>query len=303
MPMTARTTSLLLALGLMAASTGLAAAADWNNGAGGIRVLRSGAAVPVPAPAPIPVQAADWYVRADLNFAAASSGSVDATGPYLDLKGAGDMPRYFGGGIAIGRYLTPSIRTDVSIDYRSQQRFVSNTTVDTTRTVVRNPSATVTTTEHWRDNYSNEGRIGNYAAMINGYYDFRNDSKFTPYIGGGVGIGMQMLTRQAADTHSCTMDSFDATTGNTTTNLACQTTTASFSNAKEVVTAYGFAGALMAGVSYEISPGILWDSGYRLMYLNGNVAQTSNTGLGASMIKVGDRVDHEFRTGLRWNID
>lgn len=301
--MTAKFTSLMLGLGLLATSAGLAAAADWNNGANGIKDYRSSAAVPVPAPAPIPVSGADWYLRTDLNFAATSSGTTGYTGPYLDLKNADDMPRYFGATLGFGRYITPSIRAEFTIDYRSRQRVASNVTTNY-RTLVTNPSATQTDTEHWTDNYSNEARIGNYAALISGYYDFRNGSPLTPYIGAGVGIGMQMLSRAASDNHSCTMDSLDTTTGITTSDLACtHTTTGSFTTARQDVTAYGFAGALMAGVSYEISPGVLWDSGYRLMYFNGNVTQTSNTGLGASMIKIGDRVDHEFRTGLRWNID
>lgn len=300
--MTWKTTSLMLGIGLLAASAGLAAAADWNNGAGGIKVYRNGAAVPVPAPSPIPVHAADWYVRADLNFAATSSGSVGSSGPRLDLKDPDEMPRYFGGGIAVGRYLTPSIRADISLDYRSQQRFASGTTVHTDRTITRT-NGTITDTDRWTDTYSNEARIGNYAAMLNGYYDFRTGSPFTPYLGAGVGISMHMLSRTASDTHSCTMDSFDSASGTLTTGLGCGSSTASFSNGNTNSTAYGFAGALMAGVAYEVSPGVLWDSGYRLMYTSGKVAQTSNTGLGASMISIGDRVDHEFRTGVRWNID
>jgi opacity protein-like surface antigen len=33
------------------------------------------------------------------------------------------------------------------------------------------------------------GSISNLAVMVNGYYDFNNDSKFTPFVGVGVGYG------------------------------------------------------------------------------------------------------------------
>lgn len=300
--MTAKTKSLMLAFGLLAASTGLAAAADWNNGAGGINVYRGGAAVPVPAPAPMPVQAADWYMRADLAFAATSGGNVGQSGPYLDLKAPDDMPRYFGGGIAVGRYITPSIRADFSIDYRSKQRLASGTTVN--NRIETTTVGGLKTIEHWSDSYNNEASNGNYAFMLNGYYDFRNDSRFTPYVGAGVGVSMRTLSRVADDQHTCvSTDTIQADGSVTSAAGGCTTPTPASYSSSQNATAYGLAAALMAGVSYEISPGVLWDSGYRFMYFNGNVAATAPTGLGGSVIKIGDRTDHEFRTGLRWNID
>lgn len=302
--MTIKTTSLLLGFGLLAAQAGMATAADWNNGAESYRRHVGGAAVPVPAPAPIPVTAAEWYVRGDVNFAATSSGKTGYTGPHLDLKSPDDMPRYFGASFSIGRYLTPSIRAEVSIDYRSQQRLATGTTVNQ-RTVTNVDTLTGdTTVQHWTDTYNNEARIGNYAAMLNAFYDLGKVGGFTPYVGAGAGVAMHMLSRASVDGHVCdTMDTYPAAGPPNTIGAACSATLTGVSNDKRVTTGYGFAGALMAGVSYEISPGVLWDSGYRMMYFSGSVAQTSNTGLGASMINIGDRIDHEVRTGVRWNID
>ncbi len=302
--MTVKFTSLMLGLGLVAAHCGVAAAADWNNGGESYRRYGGGAAVPVPAPAPIPGSVADWYVRGDLNFSAVSSGKTSYSGPHIDLKSPDDMPRYFGAGFAVGRYITPSIRADLSIDYRSKQRLATGATVNH-RDVTRVDATTGdTTVQHWTDTYSNEARIGNYAAMLNAYYDLGSYRGFTPYIGAGAGVAMHTLTRAASDHHVCdTMDTFPAAGPPNVIGANCPSSLAGYSSDAKSTTAYGFAGALMVGASYEVSPGVLWDSGYRMMYYSGQVAQTVNTGLGASMINIGDRIDHEFRTGMRWNID
>lgn len=39
-----------------------------------------------------------------------------------------------------------------------------------------------------------DGSLGVFSAMVNGFYDFRNDSRFTPYLGGGIGIATVYLS-------------------------------------------------------------------------------------------------------------
>ena len=39
-----------------------------------------------------------------------------------------------------------------------------------------------------------DGNLGVFSAMVNGYFDFHNDSRFTPYLGGGIGIATLILS-------------------------------------------------------------------------------------------------------------
>jgi outer membrane immunogenic protein len=41
---------------------------------------------------------------------------------------------------------------------------------------------------------SSTGDVTNFAVMLNGYYDFSTGSKFTPYVGGGIGYGSTTIT-------------------------------------------------------------------------------------------------------------
>ena len=326
-PMTSKMTSLMLGLGLVAASAGVAAAADWNNGGESYKRYGGAAAVPVPAPAPVPMSSADWYVRGDLNFPIGSSGSLDTTGvnPAFDVKRPDDMPRYFGGSIGVGRYITPSIRAEMAIDYRSQQRMASGAvtyaqvvrsagtpiTVSVPATLTTpafNVLQSVTLTNHYSVNDAEEARVGNYAAMLNFYYDLKDPSYrgFTPYVGAGVGISMHTLRRSNAINARCLSQDIDYAAV-PVAGIPATSATGSCSDFQTQGTAsgtaYGLAGALMAGLGYEISPGVTWDTGYRFMYQNGHVSVSRDALTGPSIINIGDRIDHEIRTGVRWNID
>ncbi len=105
-------------------------------------------------------------------------------------------------------------------------------------------------------------RISNkYNVMLNGYYDFKNKTAFTPYVGAGVGLARirGRVTEIGAKT---------------TTNLAWQ------------------AGA---GVSYTLNKQFDIDLGYRYLD-NGNVKLDYNDGKVDLKSKL-----HQVYTGLRFN--
>lgn len=318
-------TSVMLGLGLAA---GLAGAANAGGSYSdiGIKTSRDAAvAVPVPAPVPMPVSAANWYVRGGISTGVlATGGDAYAVGALsFPTKSANDMPNYLGLDVAAGYYVMPWLRVEMELDYRTKQRVAAaagaqgrTTITQSTQTVTGNNGVItqtmtqqLTTTRTWSDTTTEEAHAGNYAAMFNAYFDFKNSSPFTPYIGAGVGVTMNTLYRGGTDAHACTHETVvgaaDAVWNIPAVNTASNTCTVSDSAASSTknATAYGLAASLMAGVAYEVSSGVFVDAGYRMMYLNGKVAAVRDSALGASMLNLEDRIDHEVRTGVRFNFD
>ncbi len=104
--------------------------------------------------------------------------------------------------------------------------------------------------------------------LFNVYYDFRNSTKFTPYVGAGIGLAFSQ---------------------------SYATTDAFLSNGTPVVHYSGsgystnFAWQVGAGVSYAISDNVSADLGYRYLGLNFDNDDISSSHSGA----------HEFSLGLR----
>jgi OmpA-OmpF porin, OOP family len=108
-----------------------------------------------------------------------------------------------------------------------------------------------------------DGQIQGYSYMGNLYYDFRNSSQFTPYIGGGAGGAHLMLNRTSG-------------LGNTDTG--------------DNVFAYQF----MGGIAYAPTtmPATEWNLGYRYF-----VAQDPTFGSPTGKIKRDDYTAHNVELG------
>ena len=298
-------TTALLSLGLALMATAQAQAGDWNNGAG-VVVRDSGGMAGVPVPAPVPsAESFHWYVRADLGYAFKSSGSVDTTtGLGASFKANyddGEGP--FHGGIGFGRYVTPTFRWDMTGEYRGSQKVGNSSHSYTAQTVTPGPSITLgsnTFISNQINTYngvrSQEDRMANHTILMNAYHDFNRGGTFNPYLGVGFGAVVREGKSHYQDKAHCVYTVNDA-------NLpigpqACsqpdfaKSGTPSSSN-------FGAAAAVMAGGTYEVSKGILLDTGYRATWQGGDTSLRPS--VGESVIG-GSRIDHEFRTGLRWNI-
>jgi len=104
-----------------------------------------------------------------------SNPAYDAAGPDFQTFKIG-----FGGSGAIGYKLTRSIRTEFEVAFRTSD-------VDT-------DAATLTTGQTG----SNTRRT--LAFMVNGYYDYHNQTALTPYIGAGIGEAYVKSSRTYQDT-------------------------------------------------------------------------------------------------------
>ena len=325
--------TVVVGVALLAGATS-ARAGDYDFGNGGMKDYGS-AAVPVPAPMPLPMYEADWYVRIDGGYAISNSGDVsvedvDGSGfllQHTDL-GAQDGSANFSAGI--GRYITPSLRWDVTMDLRNERAITESDSGITHSTFHQGPDITVSfyqningvltereatlrsTYEYLYDgNFSQRTRVESDTVFFNMYYDHDMGMRIKPYIGGGLGVVRHYMKSTASGTLDCSSvtqhalyDPMSQLGPYDTTGIACpddaEPIQATYSTSKS---GYGLAANLMAGVSTEIAPGSLLDTGYKMTWMSGSVALTVPTPLGDNVVDIGSRVDHELRTGLRFNIN
>jgi opacity protein-like surface antigen len=139
-------------------------------------------------------------------------------------------------------------------------------------------------TSYWSKN-SEKITVGIQTLFLNAYYDFRNSSAFTPYV--GAGIGMAFLDAKYKETYSDSGGYSDSSSAgrNKTAN---------------------FAWNIGAGVGYDITDYIAVDLGYRFVGLGGVKTQrasfdydddgTADEHLRAN---VSDLYTHQVALGLR----
>lgn len=223
-----------------------------------------GAATPVPAPIPVPVYEPAWYFRGDFAAGFGSDPSVTAFGTPFDggtegfnaLSYSSGFEPSFTGGVGVGYIWGPAIRTDLTVDVHSimHAKFYGTT-----------PGGTYV---------YDKTRFISTILLANAYYDFRTGTPFTPYLGGGLGFGVNQLTRS------------DDQTGTVTDSVSRRTTDVQF------------AAAAMAGFYYDFSSFVAVDVNYRFLYVGGSSVGVPINGIG-SELDVGSLNEHQIRAGLR----
>lgn len=80
----------------------------------------------------------------------------------------------FGGGIALGY----DFNTRFAVPVRAELEYTAWSSVDGSKHV-----------EYAGESFKGNGEVGIQSLFANIYYDFHNDTKFTPYVGAGLGVG------------------------------------------------------------------------------------------------------------------
>jgi opacity protein-like surface antigen len=321
------------ALSVLAAAAAPADAGDWNNGDGSLKDARSRAAVAVPAPMPIADSGPGWYLRGGLGYSVKQTGDILSSGTdvglyrsFSELDGSPSL------GFGFGAYVNNFIRWDLTGDLRPTQRASRSGVQHYTTTLVTPNTGTVnvlgvqtlngvqtsvtlgapTSGFHTYDvGRAEEVRTGNQTFLANMYYEpIGSGSWFKPYIGAGAGFAVNSIKRSYGERGVCTgtetrwINPFNDKPDYRTevTCVAPQTTITNSGTAAQ--TGFGLAGALMAGVGYEVRDGVTLDLGYRFLWQAGTVAAMSEAGPAGHLNKMelGDRIDHEVRTSVRWAI-
>jgi len=202
-------------------------------------------------------------VRLDGAWGAHDRPAMVEDGIYDLLSPRIDSTWSFGGGI--GRYFTQTIRGDITYDHRFE-----------TDVTARMGSALATFPG------GRQFGLASDLVLANLYYDFDMRSRFTPYV--GIGLGMvHHQTKAGATTDECG---------------TCTATIGGSSN-------WNVAGALMAGFSVAVFDRAHFDAGYRFLYLGetkaGNIVDAT-TGSISRGPTVEDIHAHEFRFGVRYDL-
>ncbi|KAB2885622.1 MAG: porin family protein [Pseudorhodoplanes sp.] len=116
-------------------------------------------------------------------------------------------------------------------------------------------------------------KIETFTALGNLYLDLGTWGGFTPYIGGGLGAALLRTTDYVGISYPI----------------------ANYEKASR----WNFAWALTGGFSFNLAPNLLLDASYRWLDLGDATTTLSN----ANQLTIKDITAHEFRVGLRYNID
>ncbi len=293
-------TSVTLALACLMGLSGAATAGGFGADAGSLKDgIYDG--VPVPAPRPLPIYNAQWYVRADFGYSIATDDNLSTTGfgftPYASTDGQMALT------LGMGRYLTPSLRAELAIDIRSEADLGRRNQdyVGTITEALLGPPAS-TDTHTFNVARQDQVRLASYTGMVNLYYDFNNRSRFTPYVGGGVGLAIHTMTRRYSETATCTTTTNSVTGG----PIACRgtgLTTPTTANGTGAETGYGLAANAMVGTAYDMGAGWKLDLNYRYSWMSGNVKLVGTSLGSASTVQLGDVTEHALRAGVRMDIN
>lgn len=272
----------------MAALLAASAAAEAQEFKGALRYgagLKEYVPAPIPVPAGMPVpEGFSYYVRADLGWSfsgdatfAESGGTFGAsslTYPALSDRSVA-TDDVFIGTVGAGVYLTPRFRGDLTLDFRSQQDVTASATYADPGPVDGVVAETL--------------RVSRFVGLVNAYWDILPRGAFTPYIGAGIGLVYNDISRS----HLTTEDSGGGP-------LAVRTAGGKSTNV-------GLAAALMAGASFSFSHQWALDVGYRALYLDGGTV-TATLPVDApnpaqsSRVTLDNMWEHQVRVGLRYNI-
>ncbi len=204
-----------------------------------------------------------WYLRGDIG--AVRRETRDADFAATSLVGAFAQDGIANGGLVglgLGYRFSPMLRMDVTLDHRFDARF-------------RGAAAAPVFAG---GSFLDRGRLESSTLLLNAYVDLGTWNGLTPYLGAGVGVARNTLFRYARITSDATgaIVAWERVAGDSDDS---------------------FAWALMAGLGYEVLPGLTLDVGYRFVGLGAVKTRHYNLGSGAELGQIGA---HEVRVGLRY---
>lgn len=249
--------------GAALAASGLGAGAADLYGHGGRGSIKDGGYHVAP-----PRGCPSWYVRVDGAYASHDRPRVVEIGIDDWNRTKWDDTWTIGGGI--GHYFTCNVRGDITVDYR----FESDVKGDNTNpfTYVRG---------------SRVFNVDSTVVLANIYYDFDMRSRFTPYIGIGLGAAHHDVSGRGIGY------------GTLANPVAAYPLTVNSSDR------WSAAGAIMTGFSLALRERIALDAGYRFLYLGdvkSGAVHDRVTGASAGPAQVDNMHAHEFRLGVRVDV-
>ncbi len=277
---------------VLAFCTAPAMAADW----GGIKDMGGGVPIPVPAPAPVPTYDADsdWYVGLELGGNLLTDATIRDSDPNMPVKDSSDIAMSPTFGLMFGRYITPSLRWEIAVDYTPNTNLIDG---ERKYRTFGAPGTAIETQEYGV--FRNDTvKLSRTTALFNLLYDIPTGTRFTPYVGGGFGFSWRRLQRNYTETASCN-DTFDFP------GISCNTgsptsVSRSGSSSKNQI---NVAAAVQAGIATNITDQIIWDNGWQMLWESGGISIDGDSISGDNRFTFKDSVLQQFRSGLRIKFD
>lgn len=277
---------------VMASGVAPAMAADW----GGVKDMGGGVPIPVPAPAPVPTYDADsdWYIGLSLGGNLSTDATITDSDPNMPVKDSSDIAMSPTFGLTFGRYITPSLRWEVAVDYTPNTNLIDGTMKYRTF----GEPGTAIETQQYGVFRNDTVKLSRTTALFNLLYDIPTGTRFTPYLGGGFGVTWRRLQRSYTENASCN-DTFDFP------GISCHVVgpTNSSTSGSDSKNQINFAAAVQAGVSTELTDSIVWDNGWQMLWESGGISIDGNSISGNNRLTFKDSILQQFRSGIRIKFD
>ncbi|MBS0252859.1 MAG: hypothetical protein JSR78_17520 [Proteobacteria bacterium] len=278
---------------VMASGVAPAMAADW----GGVKDMGGGVPIPVPAPAPVPTYDADsdWYIGLSLGGNLSTNATITDSDPNMPVKDSSDIAMSPTFGLMFGRYITPSLRWEVAIDYTPNTNLIDGTMKYTTL----GEPGTANAGQEYGVFRNDTVKLSRTTALFNLLYDIPTGTRFTPYLGGGVGISWRRLERNYSESATCNdPTNFPGLICNGGTTISSKQQ--SGSDSKNQI---NFAAAVQAGVATDLTDSIVWDNGWQMLWESGGISIDGDSISGNNRLTFKDSVVQQFRSGIRIKFD
>ncbi|MCG2573811.1 porin family protein [Acinetobacter sp. ME22] len=185
---------------------------------------------------------ANYDNKSSFSYTNTSTSTTDVSSA---VKLSDDKKTVFSGNVAYGVNFEPAyhvpVRAEVEYSYHGKANLNSSAS----------PYLTYTPTGLGLYTIQDKHELTLQTFMLNGYYDFKNSSRFTPYVSAGVGLAHTKLTTLTQITSNVSVEDNKIT-----------------ENKSRIAWAVG------AGFSYEFTPKLSLDLTYR--YLNAGSQTSSN---------------------------
>ncbi|WP_024275518.1 outer membrane beta-barrel protein [Hyphomicrobium sp. 802] len=277
---------------VMASGAAPVMAADW----GGVKDMGGGVPIPVPAPAPVPTYDADsdWYIGLSLGGNLLTDATIRDSDPNMPVKDGNDIAASPTFGLTFGRYITPSLRWEIAVDYTPNTNLIDGQIKYRTY----GEPGTAIETQQYGVFRNDTVKLSRTTALFNLLYDIPTGTRFTPYLGGGFGLTWRRLERSYTENASCD-DTFDFP-GISCNGAGSSNSSTSGSSSKNQI---NFAAAVQAGVSTDLTDSIVWDNGWQMLWESGGISIDGNSISGNNRLTFKDSILQQFRSGIRIKFD
>jgi len=258
--------------------------------------MGGGVPIPVPAPAPVPTYDADsdWYIGLSLGGNLLTDATIKDSDPNMPVKNGNDIAMSPTFGLMFGRYITPSLRWEITVDYTPNTNLIDGTMKYRTF----GEPGTAIETQQYGVFRNDTVKLSRTTALFNLLYDIPTGTRFTPYLGGGFGLTWRRLERSYAENASCS-DTFDFPGISCNPGSPTNASTSGSASKNQI----NFAAAVQAGVATDLTDSIVWDNGWQMLWESGGISIDGNSISGNNRLTFKDSVLQQFRSGIRIKFD